>query len=92
MDIERLEERAVELLGQIQASVGESVRAMNELGALRRREADEAHRQHDAALKKLDLIGQSAEQLIMGSPDWRDGGRGGCGAGAAMQCGSGGGD
>jgi len=64
MDIERLEERAVELLGQIQASVGESVRAMNELGALRRREADEAHRQHDAALKKLDVIGQSAEQLI----------------------------
>jgi len=64
MDIERLEERAVELLGQIQASVGESVRAMNELGALRRREADEAHRQHDDALKKLDLIGQRAEQLV----------------------------
>ncbi|MFO1503497.1 MAG: hypothetical protein U1F39_06740 [Steroidobacteraceae bacterium] len=64
MGLDSMEERAAELLGQIHASVGEAVRAMNEAGALRRREADEAHRQHDAAQKKLDAIRKSAEELF----------------------------
>jgi FtsZ-binding cell division protein ZapB len=64
MGVESLEERAAELLGQIQASVSESVRAMNEAGALRRREVDEVHRQHDEAQKKLDAVRKSAEELL----------------------------
>jgi hypothetical protein len=55
-DIDKLEERAAEILGQIQASVAEYVRAMNEAGALRRRESDEVHRQQDEAIRTLKAI------------------------------------
>jgi hypothetical protein len=53
---DKLEDRTAEILGQIQASVSEYVRAMNEAGALRRRETDEAHRQQDEALKLLKAV------------------------------------
>lgn len=79
MGIESLEERAAELLGQIHASVGEAIRAMNEASALRRREADEAHRQHDEAQKKLDAVKTAAELLLKNNQvvvaDIRDGWR-----------------
>lgn len=55
-DSDKLEERTAEILGQIQASVAEYVRTMNEAGALRRREADEAHRQQDDAIRALKAI------------------------------------
>lgn len=56
MDTERLEETAAQLLGQIQASVAENVRAMNEANATRRRESDEAHRQHERAVAMLGEV------------------------------------
>lgn len=56
LDPDKLEERTAAILGQIQASVAEYVRTMNEAGALRRREADEAHRQQDEALRNLKTI------------------------------------
>jgi hypothetical protein len=56
LDADRLEERTAVILGQIQASVSEYVRTMNEAGALRRREADEAHRQQDEAIKVLKAV------------------------------------
>lgn len=51
IDTDKLEDRAVMILGQIQASVAEYVRTMNEAGALRRREIDEAQRQQDEAIR-----------------------------------------
>jgi hypothetical protein len=53
VDTDKLEERAALILGQIQASVAEYVRTMNEAGALRRREVDEAQRQQDEAIRSL---------------------------------------
>jgi hypothetical protein len=53
---DKLEDRTAEILGQIQASVAEYVRTMNEAGALRRREADEVHRQQDEAIRSLKAI------------------------------------
>lgn len=53
---DELEDRTAEILGQIQASVAEYVRSMNEAGALRRREADEVNRQQDAVINALKAI------------------------------------
>jgi len=64
MELEPMEERVVELLGQIKASVGETVRALNEASARHRREADEAHRQHDEAQAKLAAVKSAAEGLL----------------------------
>jgi len=60
VDTDKLEERAAVILGQIQASVAEYVRTMNEAGALRRREVDEAQRQQDEAIKALKAVQASA--------------------------------
>ncbi len=60
VDTDKLEERAAMILGQIQASVGEYVRTMNEAGALRRREVDEAQRQQDEAIRVLRAVQASA--------------------------------
>jgi ElaB/YqjD/DUF883 family membrane-anchored ribosome-binding protein len=59
---DKLEDRTAEILGQIQASVAEYVRTMNEAGALRRREADEVHRQQDEAIRALKAIQIQATQ------------------------------
>lgn len=56
IDTDKLEEQAAVILGQIQASVAEYVRTMNEAGALRRREVDEAQRQQDEAIKILKAV------------------------------------
>lgn len=56
VDTDKLEERAAVILGQIQASVAEYVRTMNEAGALRRREVDEAQRQQDEPIKVLKAV------------------------------------
>lgn len=64
VDTDKLEERAAVILGQIQASVAEYVRAMNEAGALRRREADEAHRQQDEAIRALQTIQLQAKDIL----------------------------
>lgn len=64
MDNARFEETTAELLGQIQASVAEFVRSLNEAGALRRREADEAHRQHDQALRSLAALDARCKSLL----------------------------
>jgi len=63
MDTERLEETAAQLLGQIQASVAENVRAMNEANATRRRESDEAHRQHERAVAMLGEVVKEARAI-----------------------------
>lgn len=60
VDTDKLEERAAVILGQIQASVAEYVRTMNEAGALRRREVDEAQRQQDEAIRVLKSVQASA--------------------------------
>jgi hypothetical protein len=60
VDTDKLEERAAVILGQIQASVAEYVRTMNEAGALRRREVDEVQRQQDEAIKVLKAVQTSA--------------------------------
>lgn len=62
MNSDKFEEATAEILGQIQASVAEYVRTMNEAGALRRREVDEAQRQHDqvvASIKTIETQGKS---------------------------------
>lgn len=56
MSIDDFESTAAGILCQIQASLQEYVRLMNESGARVRRESDEAHRQHDEALKSLELL------------------------------------
>lgn len=63
-DPDKLEERTAAILGQIQASVAEYVRTMNEAGALRRREADEAHRQQDEAIRALQAIQLHATSTV----------------------------
>jgi hypothetical protein len=63
-DADKLEERTAEILGQIQASVAEYVRTMNESAALRRREADEAHRQQDKAHSALQALERRSQQLV----------------------------
>lgn len=64
MDTDKLEERAAAILGQIQASVAEYVRTMNEAGALRRREVDEAQRQQDEAIRVLKAVQSSASIAV----------------------------
>ena len=63
IDLDKLEERTALILGQIQASVAEYVRTMNEAGALRRREADEAHRQQDRAIAALASIEEQCKSI-----------------------------
>jgi len=62
-ETDNLEERAAVILGQIQASVAEYVRTMNEAGALRRREVDEAQRQQDEAIRLLKAIQLRASSI-----------------------------
>lgn len=64
IDTDKLEERTAVILGQIQASVAEYVRTMNEAGALRRREADEAHRQQDTACASLKTLAEHARKIL----------------------------
>jgi hypothetical protein len=61
VDTDKLEERVAAILGQIQASVAEYVRTMNEAGALRRREVDEAQRQQDEAISVLKAVQVGAQ-------------------------------
>ena len=61
---DKLEDRTAEILGQIQASVAEYVRTMNEAGALRRREADEAHRQQDDVCASLTALEGHCRNLL----------------------------
>ena len=61
---DKLEDRTAAILGQIQASVAEYVRTMNEAGALRRREADEAHRQQDQACAALHAVEKHSRDLL----------------------------
>lgn len=64
MSIDQLESSAAELLSQIHATVQEYVRLMNEAGARQRRESDEAHRQHEVALKSLGQLETSAQRVL----------------------------
>lgn len=64
VDTDKLEERAAVILGQIQASVAEYVRTMNEAGALRRREVDEAQRQQDEAIRVLKAVQAAASIAV----------------------------
>lgn len=64
MDASKLEETTAEILGQIQASVAEYVRTMNEAGALRRREADEAHRQQDQAIAAINAVESRGKAIL----------------------------
>jgi hypothetical protein len=61
---DKLEDKTAEILGQIQASVAEYVRTMNEAGALRRREADEAQRQQDQALQGLKTLENQGRAML----------------------------
>jgi hypothetical protein len=64
VDTDKLEERAAVILGQIQASVAEYVRTMNEAGALRRREADEAYRQQDQVIAVLRSLETQCKTMV----------------------------
>jgi hypothetical protein len=64
LNTSKLEETTAEILGQIQASVAEYVRTMNEAGALRRRETDEAHRQQDQALAAIAAIELQGKAIL----------------------------
>lgn len=64
MSIDQLESSAAELLSQIHATVQEYVRLMNEAGARQRRESDEAHRQHEVALRSLGQLEESAKRVV----------------------------